>query len=86
MKTILIIAMVLIGFPVNAQQQQQQRLRELDRKYEEAEYLCKRIWGEPGSKERWRAVADGFKLTMCIQRQLGLQLPGQSVDVGVNRR
>ena len=53
-----------------------QRLRELDRKYEEAEYLCKRIWGEPGSKERWRAVADGFKLTMCIQRQLGLQLPG----------
>jgi hypothetical protein len=77
MKTILIVAMVLIAFPVNAQQQQQQqqqqqRLRELDRKYEEAVYLCGRIFGQPGSKERWSAVTDGFNLTKCIQKQLGL--------------
>jgi hypothetical protein len=75
------LAADLIAFPVNAQQQQQQpqpqqqkqqRFRELDRKYEEAVYLCKRIWGEPMSKERWRAVDDGFNVTQCIQKQLGL--------------
>jgi hypothetical protein len=76
----------LIAFPVNAQQLQQQRLRELDREYEEAVYFCKLLVGEPGSTKRWSAALNGVDPYDCVMKRLGLKKPGQSVDVNVNRR
>ena len=55
MRMVLVMAMVAITLPVNAEPSPQ-RKNQLDREYEEAVYACQLLHGEPGSKKRWQAV------------------------------
>ena len=81
-KTVLIVAATLTflaTFSANAQQ-----FRNVDREYEEAEHLCKRLVGEPGTMKRFLV---GMGLSECIMRRLGLRKPTQPFqgDIRVHR-
>ena len=77
--TVVIVAATLTflaTFPANAQ-----KFSNVDREYEEAEHLCKRLL-DTG----WKRLANNMSISECIAKRLGLHESTKSYDVNVNRR
>ena len=78
-KTVLSVAATLTflaTFPANAQQ-----FRNVDREYEEAEHVCKRLLDTA-----LKRIVNNMSISECIAKRLGLHPSTKSYDVNINRR